>query len=151
MQKLSNFSLTPESKWLTTEDFEQLCFNITRELMSYQEPIPDYTTRENSLLDSALSSPRQTFGNKLLYPTLPKQAAILFYSLIKNHPFKNGNKRIAVMALVVFLYLNNKWISVHPVELYQIACKVSNSSASAKSSQLITIEKFIEDSISELV
>lgn len=116
-----------ESKWLTPEDFEYLCFDLARELMAGKEPIPDYSTRDTNLLESALAAPRQTFNQKLLYPTLPKQAAILFYSLIKNHPFPNGNKRVAVIALLAFLSLNNKWITIEPLKLYELAYLVSES------------------------
>lgn len=38
-------------RWLEPEDFEFLCFDLARELMTYQEPIPDYPTRNNSLVD----------------------------------------------------------------------------------------------------
>jgi death-on-curing protein len=47
---------------------------------------------------------------KRLYPTLVATAAILFYLMIKNHPFQNGNKRIAITTLLTFLYNNNKWL-----------------------------------------
>ncbi len=92
MPKPSKDSPTPD--WLEIEDFEFLCFEIARELLTFEEPILDYSTRDQALLESSLTSPKQTFGDKLFYPTLVKQAAILFYSLIKNHPFRNGNKEL---------------------------------------------------------
>jgi len=49
---------------------------------------------------------------KLLYHGLIGKAAILFYLLIKNHPFKNGNKRIAITTVLVFLSINKKWLKV---------------------------------------
>jgi len=94
-------------------------------------------------LASALGSPSQTFDKQLLYETFTKQATILFYSLIKNHPFQNGNKRIAVMGLLAFLSLNNKWMNITPAELYILACDVSES----KSSQREIICKRIEEDI----
>ncbi len=95
-------------KWLTLEDFEYLCFDFTRAYLTFVEPIPDYSVSDTALLESSLGSPQQSFGGRLLYPSLLKQGSILFYSLIKNHPIKNGNKRIAVMSLLVFLSLNGK-------------------------------------------
>lgn len=118
---------SPETQWLTLEDFEYLCFDFAREFLTFSEPIPDYDTRDNALLDSALGSCQQTFGSQLLYPTLSKQGAVLFYSLIKNHPFKNGNKRIAVMSLLAFLTLNYKWLSLSPDNLYILAKETANS------------------------
>ncbi len=134
-------------KWLEPEDFEFLCFDLAIELMGSQEPIPDYSTRDNNLLESSLGAPRQTFGGKLLHPTLEKQVSTLFYSLVKNHPFKNGNKRIAVMALLAFLSLNGKWINIDPLELYQIACTVSSSSPKEKDKILKLVTKTIKDNL----
>jgi death-on-curing protein len=58
------------------------------------------------LLESALAQPRMTFGGDDLYPTLVEKAAALGYSLIKNHPFVDGNKRTGHAAMEVFLVLN---------------------------------------------
>jgi len=68
-----------------------------------------------------------TFDGKSLYPTIPQQAAILFYSMIKNHPFENGNKRIAVMTLLIFLRFNNKWIRIPNDLLYDLAKGIAAS------------------------
>jgi|SRR3989344_2753463 len=138
---------SPQHKWLTIDDFEYLCFDFTREYLSFDEPIPDYSTRNNSLLESALGSPRQTFNNKLLYPTLVKQAAILFYSLIKNHPFENGNKRIAVMSMLTFLALNGKWLSISPFKLYLLACRVAESYPRDREKLISSIETILKMNI----
>ncbi|QQG43185.1 MAG: type II toxin-antitoxin system death-on-curing family toxin [Candidatus Daviesbacteria bacterium] len=134
-------------RWLEPQDFEFLCFDLARELMTFQEPIPNYSTRDNGLLESSLGAPKQTFGGKFLYPTLEKQAAILFYSLIKNHPFKNGNKRIAVMALLAFLSLNGKWINIDPLALYTLAFAVSESDPKDKNKILKIIEKRVMENL----
>lgn len=57
-------------------------------------------------LQSSLAQPRMTFEGKDLYPTISDKAAILGYSLIKNHPFSDGNKRIGHASTEVFLLLN---------------------------------------------
>lgn len=143
MQKPSKDSPPHDSNWISIEDFEYICFNTARELLSFNEPIPDYTTRDTALLESALASPRQTFDKKLLYPTLEAQAAILFYSLIKNHPFKNGNKRIALMSLLIFLTINDKWIEMGPVQLYKLAYKISKSNPRSRSELLKDVAEII--------
>ncbi|MDP2637889.1 MAG: type II toxin-antitoxin system death-on-curing family toxin [Candidatus Levybacteria bacterium] len=148
MRKPSEDSLPPErNAWLTIDDFGFICFDFTREYLTFDEPIPDYSTRENALLESALGSPRQSFGGRFLYPTLAKQASILFYSLIKNHPFKNGNKRIAVMSLLVFLSLNNRWLSIEPYDLYKFAQEVAKTETKEKDKMLKTIEETIEKTL----
>ena len=67
--------------------------------------------RDEGVLDSAISTPLQTFGGVELYPTLLEKAARLGYGLIHNHPFVDGNKRIGVHAMLVFLDINNITLS----------------------------------------
>ena len=62
--------------------------------------------RDAGLLDSAVNRPQATFGGQALYPDLPCQAAALLESLGRNHPFVDGNKRIALTATDVFLRAN---------------------------------------------
>ena len=62
--------------------------------------------RDRSLLDSALNRPFQTFDGELLYPTLMDQAAAIVESIVKNHPFHDGNKRTGYTLMRLHL-LNN--------------------------------------------
>ena len=62
--------------------------------------------RDLGMLESALGQPRQTFGGEDLYPTLPSKAAALGFSLIMNHPFVDGNKRVGHAAAEALLMLN---------------------------------------------
>ncbi len=62
--------------------------------------------RDADLLESALESAYQTFGGQELYPTVEEKGAWLGYSLISNHAFVDGNKRIGMLAMMVFLELN---------------------------------------------
>lgn len=57
-------------------------------------------------LESALAQPRMSFGGEDLYPTIVEKASALGFSMIKNHPFVDGNKRIGHAAMEVFLVLN---------------------------------------------
>lgn len=92
---------------------------------------------------SCLDTPRQAFGGRPLYPTLEDQAAILFYLLNKNHPFANGNKRIALTALLVFLFLNGKWLSARQDQMYELSIEVAASDARAKSAATERIKEFL--------
>lgn len=69
-------------------------------------------------LESALQQPRMTFGGGDLYTTLAEKAAALAFSIIRNHPFVDGNKRIGHAAMEVFLILNGYeiWASVDDAE-----------------------------------
>ena len=57
-------------------------------------------------LDSAIAQPAMAFGGQDLYPTTADKAAALGYSLVMNHPFFDGNKRIGHAAMETFLMLN---------------------------------------------
>lgn len=62
--------------------------------------------RNQGGLESALALPRQTFGETELYPSIIEKAAILCFSLVKNHPFIDGNKRVSHAAMEIFLVQN---------------------------------------------
>ena len=86
--------------------------------------------RDENLLDSALNSPFQTFDSKELYPEILDKAAQLSYSIIKNHPFLDGNKRIGTHIMLVFLALNNTRLTYTQKELIDFGLKVADSSLS---------------------
>jgi death on curing protein len=62
--------------------------------------------RDVNALEAAVAQPAMTFGGVDLYPSLAEKAAALAYSLIQNHPFVDGNKRVGHAAMEVFLVLN---------------------------------------------
>ena len=62
--------------------------------------------RDESMIDSALSAPFQTFDNVELYPSIVAKIARIAYSLVCNHPFVDGNKRIGTYVMLVLLKLN---------------------------------------------
>ncbi|OGC47931.1 hypothetical protein A2886_01595 [candidate division WWE3 bacterium RIFCSPHIGHO2_01_FULL_42_13] len=118
--------------------------------MSWSEPIPDFSTRYTNALERCLDQPFQSFGGRQLYPNLLKKASILFYLMIKNHPFQNGNKRIAMTTLFVFLYKNDKWMRLHNQELYNFARWVAESNPKLKDATLAAIETFLKEYVEGL-
>lgn len=72
----------------------------------------DNGVRDFGLLDSALESVYQTFDGKELYPTKQEKGARLGYTLISNHAFVDGNKRIGMYVMLAFLQVNG--IHIHP-------------------------------------
>jgi len=131
-------------KLLSIAEIEYIAFRLAKELMTYNEPIPDFTTRSPNVLESCLLVPFQTFERKPLYKGLVGKAAILFYLMVKNHPFQNGNKRIAITALFVFLYKNKKWLKVDTKELYNFAVWVAQSSMKVKTETVQATETFLK-------
>ncbi|MDP1719176.1 MAG: Fic family protein, partial [bacterium] len=80
-------------KPLTIAEVEYIAHSLAKELMTWDEPIPDFGTRFPNVLESCLLTPFQRFGGKSAYSSFLKKASMLFYLMIKNHPFQNGNKR----------------------------------------------------------
>ncbi|KKR02315.1 MAG: Death-on-curing family protein [Candidatus Yanofskybacteria bacterium GW2011_GWA1_39_13] len=130
-------------KKITIVDVEYVAYGLAKKLMEWDEPIPDFGTRYPNILESCLKVPFQTFDGKVLYKGFVQKAAVLFYLMIKNHPFQNGNKRIAVTTLLLFLADNNSWIKVDNQELYNFAKWVAGSSPKVRASTIQAIEQFI--------
>ena len=77
-------------------------------------------------IESALAQPRMTFDGKDLYPTIIDKAVALGFSLIQNHPFVDGNKRIGHASMEVFLILNGFEICAPVREQEQIILNVAS-------------------------
>lgn len=84
--------------------------------------------RDNNALLSVIVNPQREFAGRDLYPTIASKAAILVYSMIKNHPFTDGNKRAAFVCGRVFLRLNG--YDVESLEKYHgLVVKIAKNEA----------------------
>lgn len=111
---------------LTLLHAEYIAYRLALELMNYTtEPMPEFSSRYPNRLESCLDTPFQEFDGNELYPGLFKKAAVLFYLVTKNHPFENGNKRMAVTLTLTFLHLNGYSLNLTPESLYQISLIVA--------------------------
>ncbi|MEK7471281.1 MAG: type II toxin-antitoxin system death-on-curing family toxin [Patescibacteria group bacterium] len=137
-------------KQLTIVDIEYVALRLAKETMSWDEPIPDFSTRYTNALERCIESPFQTFGGRQLYPGLVKKASILFYFMIKNHPFQNGNKRLAMTTLFIFLFQNKKWLKVDNQELYNFAAWVAASNAKLKEDTVRAVETFLTNYMTDV-
>lgn len=82
--------------------------------------------RDTGLVESAVARPQATFGGKYLYRSIFDKAAALLQSLLKNHPFMDGNKRTALTSAGVFLKKNDyRLINKHEQEV-EFAIRVDN-------------------------
>jgi death-on-curing protein len=128
---------------ITVTEVEHIAFLFAQKQFSFNEPIPAFATRFPNVLESCLETPFQTYGGKDLYSTFTAKVSVLFYLMNKNHPFQNGNKRIAMTTLFVVLYEAKKWLKVDTQTLYNFAVWVAESPADAKDEMMQYIEKFI--------
>lgn len=84
--------------------------------------------RDFGLLDSALESIYATFDGNELYPTKEEKAARLGYSLISNHAFVDGNKRIGMYVMLTFLEANGIHISADNDEIARVGISIASGS-----------------------
>ena len=132
-----------KAKPITAGEIEYVAYRMARKFMEWDEPIPDFGTRFPNILESCLKQPFVTFGKKNLYIGLTGKGAILFYLMIKNHPFKNGNKRIAIATLLYFLFKNDKWLRLSNEVFYVFDRAIAKGDPKKKDEVVIQIEKFI--------
>ena len=86
--------------------------------------------RDLGLLSSALAAPAATFDGEYLHPTLFEMAAAYLFHLAKNHPFVDGNKRVALAATLAFLWLNAFEVVAEPVALGDLVLAVATGESS---------------------
>ena len=81
--------------------------------------------RDDNLLDSALNTPFQGYGEYDFYPSVVQKAVRLCYRLVMNHPFRDGNKRIGAMALLITLDLNHLTLKASSAELSDVILRLT--------------------------
>lgn len=86
--------------------------------------------RDIKLLDSSIQQVYQTFDGEELYKTKEEKAARLGYSLISNHAFVDGNKRIGMYVMLTFLEVNGLNVSFTNDEIVNIGMRIASSKMS---------------------
>jgi death on curing protein len=89
--------------------------------------------RDRGGLEAAVARPAMTFGGEDLYPDLASKSAALMHSLVMNHPFMDGNKRVGAQAALVFLLVNGSEVEASSEELVEITLAVARGEIDAES------------------
>ena len=84
--------------------------------------------RDMGLLESAIYSQNAAFGGVELYPSLIEKASRLFYALVSNHAFADGNKRIGLLAYLTTLAINDVTLSATDDELITLTLSLAEGS-----------------------
>lgn len=90
-----------------------------------------------NLLEACLSSGFAGFGDFELYKTTLEKIAKITFSIIKNHPFNDGNKRTGIATMEFLLNLNNKELIISDDDLYNITMDISTGKADEQKLSLI--------------
>ena len=82
--------------------------------------------RDWTALESALQRPFQTFDNRELYPSIIEKAAALTESLLRNHPFVDGNKRVGYVVLRLYLSSHGYVLTANSNDKYHFIVQVAS-------------------------
>jgi len=82
--------------------------------------------RDENLLESALSQPQASFGGEYVHEDIFHMAAAYGFHICQNHPFFDGNKRTALIAMYTFLYVNGYKIVADKKSLYAVVMDLAN-------------------------
>lgn len=100
---------------------------ISLHMAIYERYGGSYGMLNEGMLDSALQAPFQTFGGKELLPNTKDKIIRLAYGLIKNHSFRDGNKRIGALVLLILLELNGCHVNATNEEFADIIMGIAAS------------------------
>jgi|GEM_PF-750250 len=115
------------------EIFQTLLKEAQNRHREFNEPIPNANKDSLDKVEACLLLPFQTANQKYCYKCFTSKASILFYALIKNHCLQNGNKRMAVLSLGYFFYLNERMFLLSNDEIYRLAKITALSTNKTKS------------------
>lgn len=109
-------------RYLTTRALLRIHFRMVKRFGGSQG------VRDLGLVESALARPKAGFGDFEAYPDIFTKTAVLIHSLLKNHPFVDGNKRTATIAAITFLKHNGFKLKVTQKGLVKLALDIENNS-----------------------
>jgi death-on-curing protein len=131
-------------KPITAKEIKYISYRLILRTLFDEDEGTDVSTRYPNILETCLTAPFETFSAQSAYPDIISKASILFYTMIKDHPFQKGNKRITISAIFMFFYKNKKWLKVSSKELYNFIIWISSSPDKLKTETLRAIEKFFK-------
>ena len=88
--------------------------------------------RDAGALEAATARPQMTFGGEDLYPDAAAKAAALMHSLVMNHPFVDGNKRVGATAMELFLLVNSLALDAVDEEIVAVTLAVARGEVEAE-------------------
>lgn len=137
----------PGIKYISLDDIKLTVFSFVTENLKFDQPLPSFQTADKNKLSSITASLQQTVGGEDAYEGLVKKSTILLYRMIKDHPFLNGNKRMAIVTTLLFLAKNEKWLDVPWETLYQISTHVAESDPADRNDVLVFLEDLFRKSL----
>lgn len=109
---------------------EPVILSLDEVLEIHEQQIERYggspALRDAAGLESAVATPRVTFGGEFLHTSIPAMAAAYLYHLCQDHPFVDGNKRVGANAAITFLLMNNWEPTLDEEELVDVVLSIAS-------------------------
>lgn len=133
---------------ISIEDITEIAYALAVKYFQYDEPLSDFDLIKHQVdigrLDGAISAPFQTHKGEYLLNDFYLRAGALFYYLSKAHALINGNKRLAMTSLMVFMAKNKKWIAMSNKNLYELSRIIATSDIKEKDTIMKIVASFIK-------
>lgn len=127
-----------EVRFLDEAEVEAMHWELVRDFAEDDDPIDPPGVRDSTLLASAVFRQHTALQGERKYPTVEMVAAALFHALVHDHPFHNGNKRTALVAMLVFLDENGLMVrdSCDEEELFKLVVRLAQHQLVPRGSDL---------------
>ena len=131
-------------KRVSEEELKYMAELFTEYMRENDGSSSEYEVRNSGKLDSSITQPFQQIGGNDLYPDLVSKGSVLYYFCIKNHPFEDGNKRMGIFVLLIYLAKNGYWLDCSEEELFEITVYTAGSDVKDMEEVVEKIEGFVE-------
>lgn len=112
-------------RYLTEDEVIGIHHALVRDFANSPDPVDPPGVKSRDMLGSAIFRPHTSLGTIRKYSTIETAGSALIYSLVNNHPFHNGNKRTALVALLVFLDENGQMLTCAEDELFRLLLRIA--------------------------
>jgi death-on-curing family protein len=112
-------------RFVSVEEVEAIHFDLVQDFAASDDPMKPPGIRSKDLLASAVFRPHTSIGSVMKYPTIETSAAALLHAIIQDHPFHNGNKRTALVSMLVMLDQNGLVPICNEDELFKLVLQVA--------------------------
>lgn len=134
-------------RYLSKEDIISVYSVLFERFKEIGEPIPPFTQINEGEIENLVVIPQTRHFGQEQYPTIQSKAGILFYKINKGHIFPNGNKRISLACLFVFLEINNYKLKITQDEATNKAIEIAQSDPRDFETVKQNLESWIESNI----
>lgn len=153
---ITNFAWTPigqirNLRLLKIEEVIAIHNVLVDDFARQDDPISPSGPRSNDIISSAVFRQHTSLGSDLKYPTVEMCASALLHSLVLDHPFYNGNKRTALVCMLVLLDENELILTCEDDDLFRLVLKVAqhkiidNQQGNLSDREVLWIAKWLKE------